>query len=93
MSNNNTISPVLLLARFIIFQRDLGPELQGLIVHYPKVVSYDSIVIIDHNGMSQSAQLDLQRYAKQGPHVWRYYTMISSTTISSTTIFRIIWRL
>ena len=59
------------LARFIIFQRDLGDKLQDLIAHYTKAVSYDSMVIIDHNGISQSAQLDLQHYAKRGAHIWR----------------------
>mmetsp|Transcript_4505 Transcript_4505/g.6884 ORF Transcript_4505/g.6884 Transcript_4505/m.6884 type:complete len:727 (-) Transcript_4505:134-2314(-) len=59
------------LARFVVFQRDLGHKLQDLIAHYTKVVSYDSIVIIDHNGISQSAQLDLQHYANKGAHVWR----------------------
>ncbi len=59
------------LARFIIFQRDLGSKLQDLVAYYTSVVPYESLVIIDHDGVDQSTQLNLRHYADRGAHIWK----------------------
>lgn len=59
------------LARFIIFQRDLGPKLQDLVAHYTSAVPYDSMVIIDHEGEDQTTEMNLKHYASRGAHIWR----------------------
>jgi len=59
------------LARFVIFQRDLGHKLQDLIAHYHSAVPFDSLVIIDHNGSDKVTASLLHEYSKLGAHIWR----------------------
>ena len=59
------------LARFIVFQRDLGSKLQDLVAHYTSVVPYDAMVIIDHEGIDNTTKANLQQYASRGAHIWR----------------------
>lgn len=59
------------LARFVIFQRDLGHKLQDLVAHYHSAVPFDSLVIIDHNGSDKVTADLLQQYSKLGAHIWR----------------------
>jgi hypothetical protein len=59
------------LARFVIFQRDLGHKLQDLIAHYHSAVPFDSLVIIDHNGSDKVTSNLLQQYSQLGAHIWK----------------------
>lgn len=68
--DNPDHSPKHTLARFVIFQRDLGLRLRHQVSHYRSILPYDSLVIINHVGTDQNTLKDLKYYADKGAHVW-----------------------
>jgi len=59
------------MARFIIFQRNEGYKIQDLISHYRSVVSFDNIVVIDHQGTDSLTATILNNFVEKGMHLWR----------------------
>lgn len=58
-------------ARVILFQRDGRDQLRDFVTHYTRVLPYDSLVILDHQGGDEYTASLLQQYGKLGAHIWR----------------------
>ena len=61
------------LARVVLFQRDGRHQLRDFVSHYTKVLSYNSLVIMDHEGVDEYTKSLLNVYGEKGAHIWQCY--------------------
>ncbi|CAB9519819.1 expressed unknown protein [Seminavis robusta] len=59
------------LARIILLQRDGRRQLRDFVTHYTRVLPYNSLVIMDHEGNDNYTKSLLQDYGELGAHIWR----------------------
>jgi hypothetical protein len=76
-------------ARVILFQRDGRNQLRDFVTHYTKVLPYNSLVIMDHEGSDDYTQSLLKDYGMMGAHIWRCKGSFKAKALMWTQITRI----
>eukprot|EP00797_Seminavis_robusta_P034166 Sro80_g043040.2 (368) ;mRNA; r:49007-50110 len=59
------------LARVVLLQRDGRRQLRDFVTHYTRVLPYNSLVIMDHEGNDDYTQSLLKDYGELGAHIWK----------------------